>query len=148
MHWRRIMPLVLTLAFTCLTFAEDSKPAVVGSETVPIGAKVYIGPMADGFDTYLKAALARKKVPLQVVDSREQAQFEITGTSESQKASTAKKVLFLDWHSTEQASIRLTNMQSGQVIWAYSVHKQSSAHGKQSSAEACAKHLKDVIERK
>jgi hypothetical protein len=28
------------------------------------------------------------------------------------------------------------------------VNKESSAHGKQSTAEACAKHLKDAMEKK
>jgi len=31
-------------------------------------------------------------------------------------------------------------------VWAYSVHEEASTHGKKSSAEACAKHLKDAIE--
>jgi hypothetical protein len=34
------------------------------------------------------------------------------------------------------------------VVFAYSVNKQSSAHGKRSTAEACAKHLKDQTESK
>jgi len=81
-----------------------------------------------------------------IVEQRDQADFEISGSAESQKASTAKKVIMLDWHSTEQASVRVTDLKSSEVVFAYSVHKASSAHGKQSSAEACAKHLKEVIE--
>jgi hypothetical protein len=52
------------------------------------------------------------------------------------------------WHSTEDATIKLTNLKTSVVAFAYSVHKSDSAHGKQSSAEACAKHLKDAIEKK
>jgi hypothetical protein len=48
----------------------------------------------------------------------------------------------------EEASIQVSNIKSGEATWAYSVHKQNSAHGKKSTAEACAKHLKDEIQPK
>jgi hypothetical protein len=51
------------------------------------------------------------------------------------------------WHSDEQASISVTGVQSGEIVFAYSVNKKNSAHGKQSSAEACAKHFKEAIEK-
>jgi hypothetical protein len=114
----------------------------------PAGAKVFIAPMENGFENNLKAALQAKKVPVVVVDDKAQAEFEISGHAESQKASTAKKVIFLDWHSNEQASIQVVNLKSSEVVFAYSANKMSSAHGKKSSAEACAKHLKEKIESK
>jgi hypothetical protein len=83
-----------------------------------------------------------------VVDDKASADFEITGHSETQKASTAKKVIMWDWHSNEQASIQITNLKTSEVAFAYSANKQSSAHGKKSTAEACAKHLKEKIESK
>jgi hypothetical protein len=83
-----------------------------------------------------------------VVDTSDQAEFEIKGTSETQKAGTAKKIFMGSWHSDEQASISVTSVQSGEIVFAYSANKKNSAHGKQSSAEACAKHLKEAIEKK
>jgi hypothetical protein len=118
--------------------------AFAAERTIPEGSKVYIVPM-DGFETYLKAAIDKKKVPLKIVEQRETADYELSGTADSQKASTAKKVIMLDWRSKEQASIKLTDIKSSEIVFAYSVHKASSAHGKQSSAEACAKHLKEAI---
>ena len=47
------------------------------------------------------------------------------------------------WHSTEDASIKISSLKSGEIVYAYSVHEDNSTHGEQSSAEACAKHLKD-----
>jgi hypothetical protein len=104
--------------------------------------------MENGFENNLRAALQAKKVPIVVVDDKAQAEFEISGHSESQKASTAKKVIFLDWRSNEQASIQVVNLKTSEVVFAYSANKISSAHGKKSSAEACAKHLKEKIESK
>lgn len=115
---------------------------------IPAGAKVYIAPIADGFDGDLKKAFEKKKVPLVLVDRKEDAQYVLTGAAETQKASTAKKVILWDWHSNEQASIQMADVASGTVVFGYSVNKVSSAHGKQSTAEACAKHLKDSIEKK
>jgi hypothetical protein len=112
------------------------------------GAKVFVAPMQDGFDTYLKAALQKKKVPITIVGSKDDADFAITGSSETQKAGTAKKLIRLDWHSDEQASVSIANLKTSEIVFAYSVNKQSSAHGKQSTAEACAKHIKDELGKK
>ena len=127
-------------------------PAVLAQEnsnkTIPAGSKVFIAPMENGFNEYLKAALQAKKVPVVVVDNKESADFEISGHSDTQRASTAKKVIMWDWRSNEQASIQVTNLKTSEIAFAYSVNKLSSAHGKKSSAEACAKHLKEKIEKK
>lgn len=137
-HMIRIAKLSSLAVLVCLA-------ALGAPKTIPQGAKVFVAPM-NGYEAYIKAALQKKKLPLVIVQQRDQADFEIAGSAESQKASTAKKVIMLDWHSTEQASLRITNLRSSEVVFAYSVHKASSAHGKQSSAEACAKHMKDAID--
>lgn len=93
----------------------------------------------------MKAAIEKKQVPLQFVEQRDSADFVITGESEGQKASTAKKVIMGSWHSREEASINVADAKTGEVVFAYAVHNGNSAHGKQSSAEACAKHLKNAI---
>ena len=116
------------------------------SQKIPKGAKVFVAPIAQGFDSFLKDAIAKKKVPVEITTNRDQADYEITGTAETQKASTAKILIMGNWHSREEASITLSNIKSGEVVWAYSVHQEASTHGKRSSAESCAKHLKDAIE--
>src|SRR5260370_18769525 len=95
-----------------------------------------------GFEIPFKKALADKKVPLEIVAQRELAEYEVTGTSESKKAGTAKKLILGSWHSDEDASIKVANLKSGEIVYAYAVHKQDSAHGQRSTAEAWAKHLK------
>lgn len=100
----------------------------------------------EGFETYIISALNNKRVPLTVVNDRSKAEFEITGTSESQKAGWSKMLLTGSIQSAEQASINVSNIKTGTVVFAYSVNKRNSVHGKQSSAEACAKHLKEKIE--
>lgn len=128
--------------------APNALPQGVANKVIPEGSKVFISPMDDGFQDYLKAAIQSKKVPVLIVDDKASADFEISGHSETQKASTAKKALMWDWRSNEQASIQVANLKTSEIAFAYSVNKVSSAHGKKSSAEACAKHLKEKIESK
>jgi len=97
----------------------------------------------EGFETFLKAAIVNKNVAINLAEDRSKAEFEITGAAESKKAGAAKKIIMGSFHSTEDASIKVTDLKSGEVVYAYSVHEENSNHGKQSSAESCAKHLKD-----
>jgi hypothetical protein len=113
-------------------------------KTIPAGSKVYITP-SDGFETNLKAALVEKKVPLTVVDDKAQADYEIVSHAQTQKASAAKKIFMGSWHSKEEASIQVNDLKSGEVAFAYSYHADNSAHGRKSSAESCAKHLKEQV---
>lgn len=132
-----LVGLLLGLMF-CVVVKAAEQPAI------PAGSRIFIAPM-DGFETYLKEAIGKKKLPLVIVDKKQDAGYEITGVASSQKASTAKKIITWSWHSKEEASIQVSDLATGVVVFAYSVHKAESAHGKRSSAEACAKHLKEVI---
>lgn len=115
---------------------------------IPANSKIYISPISDEFGKYLVEAFKSKKVPLEIVTEKEKADFELTGTSESKKAGAAKMILLGSWHSSEQASITVVNVKSGVAVWAYSVNKSNSNHGKKTTAESCAKHLKEKIESK
>lgn len=114
--------------------------------SVPVGSKVYVQPM-DGFGSYIIAAIQKKHVPVTVVSEREQADFEIGGNAESQKAGWAKILFTRSAASTEEASINVTNLKTGVIVFAYNVNKQNAARGKQSAAEACAKHLNEAVEK-
>jgi hypothetical protein len=136
------LPLVLLMALlTCSANGQET-----ASMVLPAGSKVFVAPMENNFTKYLKDAIRKKKILLTLVSDMTQAEFEIAGHSDSQKASTAKKLIRLDWHSNEQASIQIANLTTGTVVFAYSVNKASSAHGQKSTAEACAKHIKEKIE--
>jgi hypothetical protein len=140
------MAIAIFLTMTCGTWslhAQQQGEATPPHQTkIPAHAKVFIATMG-GFETHLKKAIADKKVPLEIVEKREEAEYEITGTADSKKAGKAKKIIMGSWHSDEDASIKVANLKTGEVVYAYAVHKQDSAHGQRSTAEACAKHLKD-----
>lgn len=134
-----------------VTTSETSSSSTTHSEPVSTkiapGSKVYIAPM-DGFENYLAAALGKKKVPLVPVVDKEHADYVITGTSLDKKAGWAKIVFMGNIHSDNAASITMSDVKTGAIVYAYAVDKKSTMHGQQTTAEACAKHLKAHIEGK
>ena len=134
------------LAVLGFTPCPAQAPQAALTKPIPSGAKVYIAPMDGGFDTYLAAGLRQKKVPVVILGLRDKAEYEISGVAESEKAGWAKMLFMNSGASAEQASIKVMNIQTGEVVFAYSVNKSNSARGKQSAGEACAKHIKEKIE--
>jgi hypothetical protein len=127
--------------------APATSPTATPAVQFKAGSKVFLESMPNDFDKALREAMAKKKVPLTLVDKKEDAQFLIRGTSESVKAATAKKVIMWNWHSNEEASIAVVNLASSEIVFSYNANKQSSAHGQRSTAEACAKHIKEELEK-
>ena len=136
---RCLIALLVVVSGFVVRAADDSL-------AIPKGAKIYLAPM-DGFETYLSAALMKKEVPVSIVATKEQADFEITGTSETSKAGWAKTIMSGNSRSDERASISVTNLKTGVIVYAYAADKGSAIRGKQSAAESCAKHLKERIEK-
>lgn len=128
------------------TKPADAPNALDESLVIPKGAKVFVAAMPDTFDEFIKTALGKKQVPVTIVTKRDEADFEITGYSETQKAGVAKKLILGSWHSRESASIKVANLKSGVIAFAYSYNTDNSARGKKTSSEACAKHLKEKID--
>jgi hypothetical protein len=128
--------------------SATGQPALTQDENgrIPRGARFFIGPIESGYDIYLAAAMQKKEVPIVMVTDRERADYELSGVTETERAGWAKIVFWGNTSSAEQASIKVVNLRSGTVVFGYNVNKRSSARGKQSSAEACAKHLKEKIE--
>ena len=132
----------------CVTAAAQTPASTdsTGSARIERGSILFLEPM-DGFETYLSAALMKKKVPVVILDDRSKADFVVTGTSHVERASWAKTI-FISGAPQAAASISIKNARSGNLVFAYSVDKFNAARASQSTAEACAKHLKDSIEKK
>jgi hypothetical protein len=111
------------------------------------GATVYVEPM-EGFENYIAAAFQKKGVPLVPVASREQATYILKGTAEEKKPGWAKIAFTGQIHSDDAASVQMIDRASGVIVFAYAVNKKNTLHGEQTTAEACAKHLKEQIEKK
>ncbi len=140
------LPAALLFVFSISASAQDVKSFAGTSKTpIPAGSRVYVAPMTDGFDTFIIAGIVKKGVPLVVVNSRDKADYEMTGISQSDKAGWAKMIFLGSQQSNEEASIKIVNIKTDEVVFGYSVHKGNSYRGKQSAGEACAKYLKNDI---
>jgi hypothetical protein len=128
------------LALATVSAAEH----IAGNVKIPTGSTIHIAPI-EGLDTFLVAAFRQKGVELTIVNDRAKADFELTGNTDSQKSGWARTIFLKQTGSNEEASIQISNIKSGEVVFGYAVHKSNSVHGKQSTAEACAKHLKEFI---
>jgi hypothetical protein len=137
-----------TLCATLFTIALclGASGIAVGQQQIVAGSKVYIEPM-NGFETYMAAAIQKKKVPLIVVSDESVADYVMTGNAELQKAGWAKVAFTGSIHSDEQASVSMVSTKTKELVFAYAVNKKNTLHGEQTSAEACAKHLKEKIEK-
>jgi hypothetical protein len=145
----------LALAFALVVFVngspanaqdKDENTLTFPERAIPAGARIYVAPMNNGFETYVIAGFQEKKVPLTVVTIRDRADFEMTGVSETDKAGWAKMLFLKSSSSAETASIKIVNLKTGDVVFGYSVNKGNSARGKQSAGEAVAKHLKEKVD--
>jgi hypothetical protein len=134
------------------------------------GARIVIAPMG-GFETYFAAAIREKGVPITLTLDRDSAQYFVVSTETEWRGFIAGSSANADWSpvgghfgsasgasSTRglESSIMLIDAKSKDVMWAYEVHKSShgalifgtlGARGQQSLAEACAKHLKEYMEK-
>lgn len=137
----------IALAFVCLlslcsaTLTSSAQPPA--PRHIQSGSRVYIEPM-NGFEVYLSAAIIQKKVPVTVVDDKAKADYIIAGTSHVDKASWAKTI-FISPAPQAGASIAVKDAKTGDLIYAYAVDKFNSVRANQSTAEACAKHMKEDI---
>ena len=124
-----------------------------------------------GFETYFAAAVREKKVPVTLTLDKASAQYFAVSTNTEWEGFVYGSGGSASWNrsggsaaygsaasSTRglEASIMLINARTKDVVWAYEVHKNShgsllfgtlGARGQQSIAEACAKHLKEYVEK-
>ena len=137
------------------TYPEKAPDDPFKARLIPRNSKIYIAPIlsedpnkpqAQGFETYLAAALRKKDVPLLIVADQSQADFIIEGTADQKGAGWAKKLILADFRKSTSASMSVTNLRTGVVAYADSSDRSSANRGLRSSAEKLAKYLKKKIE--
>ena len=158
---------------TINTPAEHPSPEMGtsrGSAPVRAGSRIVIAPMG-GFETYFAAAVREKKVPIVLTLDKASAQYFVVSTNTEWQGFVYGVGGSANWtraggtasygagaSSTRglEASIMIIEAKTKDVVWAYEVHKNShgalifgtlGARGQQSIAEACAKHMREYIEK-
>lgn len=135
-----------SLLLFCLLLGPQSLFAQPGAHHVKPNSKIFIEPM-NGFETYLIAAIQKKDVPFTVVSDREHADYVIGGIFDNEKAGWAKTI-FISPLPHASATLSMKDAKTGEIVWAYAVDKRNAFRSNQSTAEACAKHMKhDVFQK-
>ena len=153
---------LLVILFACTSQAQDRTRLINGSLSsnqsvvrkvpdptyIPGGSKVYVADIngLPGFENNLVAAFQKKRVNLTVVTDRSQADFEINGFAENQKAGWAK-IIFGSGRPESEASIQMVNLRNGVVAFAVASYKVESYNGNKSTAEHLAKNVRQKMER-
>lgn len=103
---------------------------------------------------YLSAAIRAKHVSVTITTDRAKATYILESTSSHMKSLGGKPSIIEDWTAPvlpqsvkahDDASVRLVNVATGDVVFAYAVDRDNTVHGRQTAAESCARHLKVAI---
>jgi hypothetical protein len=136
----------ITTISMCLALSSTSFAGQSGAQPVP--ASIFVQQTDDGFQTYIVAAIVKKKVPVNLVDREELASLVLKAARvEVHEESTGAKVvkcLFAycaDINDKANTSVQLVDRE-GRIVWSYAVNKGRGAKNRQSMAEAIASHLK------
>jgi hypothetical protein len=127
------MIVLSVLALSCLGAERN---------TIPDGSKIYVD-SNNGFDIFILAAFQAKHLNIQLVSSPDKADYVLDSSLfHSHEIATTEKAA--GTYRVSEAAFKLTS-KTGEIVWAYAATKGMLSRGKQSVAEACAKHLKDII---
>lgn len=132
------------ISITCASLAAQEHPA---QSRAP---RIYIEPQ-EKLDSFLAAAIIKKRVPVIVTQKKADAQFVLIGGAESKDESGAAKVLrclavyCYGINGSRIVTVRLVDNETQEVVWADNVTGGSS-RAYRSTAEAVAKHLKHYLE--
>ncbi len=111
---------------------------------VPSGAKIYIHPM-DGFGSYLHSAFRVKGVPVDVVGTRESAEYELTGSEEREEARRGRISLRLPGKGQDVVRLQLQRVATGEILMANTYGTKKHHGGKRGGAEEFAGELERKI---
>ena len=133
---------------TSLSGSQSVVRQVTDPTYIPAGSRVYVADIngLPGFENNLVAAFQKKQVNLIVVADRSQADFEINGFAQSEKAGWAK-IIFGSGLPEAEASMQMVNLRSGVVAYAVASYKVDSYNGNKSTAEHLAKNVRQKMER-
>ncbi len=133
------------MRFTLLALLLTAEFLYAGSDlgfVAPAGSSIYVD-SNNGFDIFIQAAFQAKHLNVRLVSSADKADYVLDSSLfHSQEFLATQKAA--GTYRTSEAAFKLTS-KSGDVVWAYAVTKGVLSRGKQSVAEACAKHLRDVF---
>ena len=109
---------------------------------IPAGSRIFLDDHT-GFAGDFGAALLRKKVPVVIVETLAEADY-IVEAQASVENQSFWKTIFVMPVSAAHASIELKS-RTGRLVFAYAVDRSLVIREQRSTAESCAKKLKQIV---
>jgi hypothetical protein len=143
---KRVLGVLVVILLTAAGwgFAQDLKPLMAGK-------KIYIEPMEGGLDGFIKAEMIKKKVPLEIVLDKSQADYVMTGSMTEQQ----KRSWHEGWLTAEKdhaiGNIAVVDPGGTKLLWASEAGDRSlwwgalKRQGPRKTAERLVNNLKKAI---
>ncbi len=114
---------LLALFFLVLSLSAESK--------LPAGAKIFVTQMDRNLDGFIVAEMQKQKLPVQVVLKQEDAQFVITGFSQTTGSHWAEQVAATVFGGKDkyEASIKIVTADGKTLVWAGEAGDRSMLFG-------------------
>lgn len=104
------------LAIVCLAVMTGAAQAGE-KKLIPAGSKIYVRELGAGLESYLKAEILKKKIPVTVVNDESAAEFVIGGTGDSKERKWHEGFLTRTKDNSTGA-IEVSKRETTEVIWA------------------------------
>lgn len=134
------LALLICLAFTLTGSAHAAGGSIPYG--IPAGSKIFLDDRTD-FAGDFGAALLRKRVPVVLVDTLAEADYVVEAEASIENQSFWKTIFVMPV-AAAHATIRLKSRE-GRVVFAYAVDRSLAIREQKSTAESCAKHLKQIL---
>ncbi|MFN8006397.1 MAG: hypothetical protein U0V70_05120 [Terriglobia bacterium] len=119
----------------------------LAGELIHTGAKIYVSPTPDDFDRYLMGEIQSQDLPIVLVRSRGEAEFEISlNSGPKQNDPKAQSVLPVG-ENKEIETLSVINLKTGQVVYSDTFHFGKGKRDNKSASEVCVKHLRKVFKK-
>ena len=106
----------------CLLFLLLPLVAVAANRPLPYQATIYIEDMTGDLDTYIRAEMLKKKVPLKIVMQPEQASYIMTGeATEKEKRKWHEGLFTSGRRDLTNGTIQIIEKESGSLVMAEAV---------------------------
>lgn len=130
--------------FTSVSAQESQKLTTC----IPANSKIYIADMPEDFHTFMTAAFKDVELPLFIVTEREKADFEMKGTAAASQRNSWARVIFAgQTGSKESASVTVSNIKTGVVVFSAASDRSNARRGKRSVANKMARELRDKLKK-
>jgi hypothetical protein len=132
---------------------QSMKPTNDKDKPFPSGAAFFIEDMDDDLDGYLRAEIIKEKVPMRLVLAAEQADFVITGASQSESKRTWHEGWLTATRDHEVGNITAIHRESNEIVWASEAGDRSlwwgamKRGGIRKVADRLTNNLKDSIKK-